>query len=433
MMTEFDSKELKAVASAFKAMQTVARKRSLFGGVCYLEDGRVLFVCDLDYVNPHAMFHVRFALKPSSEVSNLHERKSAYFLISEFVNAVSRAKPSGTIAFEILPNGGAQILADGTRFHLEPQGERVVRMLLGQDLSENIVITEHRKVSDLKFLDELGVSELERAFEFVLPAVGPDPSTVRGRMLWEFHGHGCFRVVGTDGKRIHFADMGMCSKKMAPQDKSVVLAPYAANIMMHAFSVLTKKPQGPVPPKVRVSRGVVKYSNDLQYSCVQLADTENRLVMYIAFPDEPWINYNNSLNWVLYARDHVPVRLDKKAVQKALAFFNKAARHGKKKDVIPVDFYCLQNSNRIRLLLDYNGMIAEDEIETIKQNQREFNVGMNARMTADALSLVRGNECAILFKADEELPVNPYLIKHKDELGEYRSLISPINPDWSRC
>lgn len=100
--------------------------------------------------------------------------------------------------------------------------------------------------------------------------------------------------------------------------------------------------------------------------------------------------------------------------------------------MIPVDFYCLPNSNRIRLLLYYKGASAEEEIETIKQNQNEFNVGMNARMTADALSLIRGNECTILFKADEELPVNPYLIKHKDGLGEYRSLISPINPDWRR-
>jgi hypothetical protein len=427
MRAEFDAKELKAVANTFKAMQTVARKTPLFGGVCYLEDGRVLFACDLN-VSPHSMFHVRFTLKPSGEVSNLHERKSAHFLISEFTNAVANAKASGTITLEILPDGGSQVWADGTRFYLEPQGEHIVRMLLAKDLP----ITGYGKVSGLKFLDELGVDEIERAFEFVLPAVGPDPGTVRGRMLWEFHGHGCFRAVGTDGRRIHFADMGMCGKKMAPQDKNVILAPYAANIIMHVFSVLRKKSQAEAPPKVQVFRGSVEYGDSIKRACVQLCDAENEFLVHIVFPDDPWINYNNSLNWVLYARDHVPVRLDNKAIQHALKFFTKAARRGKKKDVIPVDFYCVPNSNRIRLLLDYNGMSAEEEIETIKQNRHEFNVGMNARMTADALSLVRGDECAILFKADKEINVNPYLIKHKDGLGEYRSLISPINPDWGR-
>jgi hypothetical protein len=253
-------------------------------------------------------------------------------------------------------------------------------------------------------------------------------------MLLEFHGCGFLRAVGTDSRRIHFADMGVCGKKMVPQDKSVLLAPHAAKIITQAFSFLEPKSKGPYPVKVQVSRGRMTYedSERIKHACVRFSDSENRLALYIAFVDDQWINYN-SLDWILHASDYVCVPLGDEAIRKARAFFKSAAKTGKKNDIIPVDFHCLPDSSRIRLSLDYNGVTASEEIDSRDTNKRELNICMNARMTADAFSLIRGSECVILFKNDfknyDEILVNPYLMTHRDEMGEYRSLIAPIDPE----
>jgi hypothetical protein len=430
MRAEFEARELKSVAGTFKAMQDLSRRIPLFAAAHFLEDGRVMFICDADYDGVHPMLHVKFTLKPSGEVSSLHERKSVCFLVSDFVAAVTKAKASDILTFEILSEGGAQVTVGGMRFYLAQQDDRFTSQLWMPEVSDGQIVLDPRRASDFKFLDELSVDQIKRAFEFVLPAVDPDHPGTRGCMLLEFHGYGCLRVAGTDSRRIHFADMGMCGKKMVPKDKSILIAPHAAKIITQAFSVLEREFPGPTPAKVQVSRGRMTYEDNerIEHACVRFSDSENRLALYIAFINDQWINYN-SLDWILHASDYVSVLLDGEAIRKAREFFKSAAKTGKKFDIIPVDFHCLPDSSRIRLSLDYNGASASEEIDSLDMNKREFNICMNARMTADAFSLIRGSECVIFFKNDDEILVNPYLMMHRDEIGEYRSLIAPIDPE----
>lgn len=430
MKAEFEARGLKSVAGTFKAMQDLSRRIPLFAAAHFIEDGRVMFICDADYEGVHPMLHVKFTLKPSGEASGVHERRSACFLASDFVNAVAKANANDMLTFEILPDGGAQVTANGMKFHLAPQDGHFTSQLWMPEVADGQIVLDPRRASDFKFLDELGIDQIKRALEFVLPAVDPDHSGTRGYMLLEFHGYGCFRLAGTDNRRIHFADMGMCGKKMAPKDKSVLIAPHAAKIITQALSVLERKFPGPTPVKVQVSRGLMTYEDNerIKHACVRFSDSENRLALYIAFIDDQWINYN-SLDWILHASDYVCVLLGDEAIRKAREFFKSAAKTGKRGDVIPVDFHCLPDSSLIRLSLNYKGVSASEEIESYDTNKREFNICMNARMTADAFSLIRGGECVIFFKNDDEILVNPYLITHSDEMGEYRSLIAPIDPD----
>jgi hypothetical protein len=430
MKAEFEARELKSVAGTFKAMQGLLRRAPLFAAAHRLEDGRVMFVCDVDYVGVHPLLHVKFTLKPAGEVSGLHERKSACFLVSDFVSAVSRAKANDTLTFEILPEGGAQVTANGMKFYLAQQNDYFTSALWMPEVSNGKIVYDPRKASNFVYLDELDVVQIKRAFEFVLPAVDPDHPGTRGHMLLEFHGYNCLRVAGTDGRRIHFADMGMCGKKMLPQDKSILLAPRVAKIITQAFSVLEPKFRGPYPVRVEVSRGRMNYEDDdrIKYACARFSDATNKLAVYVAFEDNKWINYN-SLDWILRASDYVSVILGEEAISKAREFFMNAAKTGKKSDIIPVDFHCLPDSSRIRLSLNYKGASASEEIDSHGMNRREFNICMNARMTADAFSLIRGGECVIFFKNDDDILVNPYMITHSDDIGEYTSLIAPIDPE----